>query len=587
MQQNDLQQNRLREPIVSVLGHVDHGKTTLLDAIRLTTEANKEAGGITQRIGATEIRSKDLILRSHGMLNETNLHIPGILFIDTPGHVAFSNMRVRGGVLADIAILVVDINEGFMPQTLESINILKKFKTPFVIAANKIDLVPYFIQLRNETLKNVMKIQRAEYIDEFNNRMYLLMGRLSELNISADQYDRITDFTKSVAIVPVSAKYNIGMAELMTVLAGLSQKFLEKNIRFEASNSKGTVIEVKKEESVGTTLDTVLYQGILRKGDIIAVNTKAGPAVTGVKALLVNSGSGGKRLVEKDKVYSAAGVRILIQDKLDIVNGSPLIVTDGNREEAFQEIRENSTVNVELSENGVSIKADAIGSLEALAYELKSLGISIRNAETGDVTKKDIVNAETLNNPLDRLIVAFSVSMTPDAKEHLLSSDVGVISGGIIYSIVNEASEWLKKRKEDLQEQRKRDYSIPSKFIILPQYIFRSTKPVIVGISVQAGRLKVGDKLIRSDGRFAGTVKSIRENDTSKQFVDAPAEVAVSIEGVTLNRQIFPEKPIYVDIQESVVPLLRKEKLDDDTMQTLEEIINIKRKENKFWGTRA
>lgn len=587
MQQNDLQQNRLREPIVSVLGHVDHGKTTLLDAIRLTTEANKEAGGITQRIGATEIRSKDLILRSHGMLNETNLHIPGILFIDTPGHVAFSNMRIRGGVLADIAILVVDINEGFMPQTLESINILKKFKTPFVIAANKIDLVPYFVQLRNETLKNVMKIQRPEYIDEFNNRMYLLMGRLSELNISADQYDRITDFTKSVAIVPVSAKYNIGMAELMTVLAGLSQKFLEKNIRFEASNSKGTVIEVKKEESVGTTLDTVLYQGILRKGDVIAVNTKAGPAVTGVKALLVNSGSGGKRLVEKDKVYSAAGVRILIQDKLDIVNGSPLIVTDGNREEAFQEIRENSTVNVELSENGVSIKADAIGSLEALAYELKSLGISIRSAETGDVTKKDIVNAETLNNPLDRLIVAFSVSMTPDAKEHLLSSDVGVISGGIIYSIVNEASEWLKKRKEDLQEQRKRDYSIPSKFIILPQYIFRSTKPVIVGISVQAGRLKVGDKLIRSDGRFAGTVKSIRENDTSKQFVDAPAEVAVSIEGVTLNRQIFPEEPIYVDIQESVVPLLRKEKLDDDTMQTLEEIINIKRKENKFWGTRA
>ncbi|MCL5988905.1 MAG: translation initiation factor IF-2 [Candidatus Thermoplasmatota archaeon] len=587
MQQNDLQQNRLREPIVSVLGHVDHGKTTLLDAIRLTTEANKEAGGITQRIGATEIRSKDLILRSHGMLNETNLRIPGILFIDTPGHVAFSNMRVRGGVLADIAILVVDINEGFMPQTLESVNILKKFKTPFVIAANKIDLVPYFIQLKNETLKNVMKIQRPEYIDEFNNRMYLLMGRLSELNISADQYDRITDFTKSVAIVPVSAKYNIGMAELMTVLAGLSQKFLEKNIRFEASNSKGTVIEVKKEESVGTTLDTVLYQGILRKGDIIAVNTKAGPAVTGVKALLVNSGSGGKRLVEKDKVYSAAGVRVLIQDKLDIVNGSPLIVTDGNREEAFQEIRENSTVNVELSENGISIKADAIGSLEALAYELKSLGISIRSAETGDVTKKDIVNAETLNNPLDRLIVAFNVPITPDAKEYLLSSDVGVISGGVIYSIVNEASEWLKKKKEDLLEQRKRDYSIPSKFIILPQYIFRSTKPVIVGISVQAGRLKVGDKLIRSDGRFAGTVKSIRENDTSKQFVDAPAEVAVSIEGVTLNRQIFPEEPIYVDIQESVVPLLRKEKLDDDTMQTLEEIINIKRKENKFWGTRA
>jgi len=582
-----MQQNRLREPIVSVLGHVDHGKTTLLDAIRSTSEANREVGGITQRIGATEIRAKDLISRSHGLLNESNLHIPGILFIDTPGHVAFSNMRVRGGVLADIAILVVDLNEGFMPQTLESINILKKFKTPFVIAANKIDLVPYFTKVEDATLGDILAMQRQEYIDEFNNRIYALMGRLSELDISADLYSRITDFTKNIAIVPVSAKLGIGVAELLAVLSGLSQKFLEKDIRFEESHSRGTIIEVKREESVGTTLDTVLYQGILRKGDIIAVNTRTGPAVTGIKALLVNSHSRGKKLIEKDEVYSAAGVRILIQDKLDILNGSPLIVTNGDMEEAFREIRESSTVNIELSEHGVAIKADAIGSLEALAYELKSSGISIRSAETGDVTKKDIVSAETLNDPLDRVIVAFNVSVTPDAREYMLTSEVGVIEGSIIYSVVKDAAEWLERRKAALLEQKKQNYAIPAKIVILPQYIFRSTKPVIVGVSVQAGRIKVGDKLIRSDGRYAGTIKSIREGDISKQFIDAPAEVAVSIEGVTLNRQIFPEEPIYVDIPESVVPLLRKEKLDDDTMETLEEIIKIKRKENKFWGTRA
>ncbi len=582
-----MQQNRLREPIVSVLGHVDHGKTTLLDAIRSTTEAHREVGGITQRIGATEIRLKDLIARSHGLLSEANLRIPGILFIDTPGHVAFSNMRVRGGVLADIAILVVDLNEGFMPQTLESINILKKFKTPFVIAANKIDLVPYFIRQGNGTLKSTFSFQRKEYMDEFNNRMYLLMGRLSELDISSDQYDRITDFTKNVAIVPVSAKFGIGVAELLAMLSGLSQKFLEKDIQYDEARSKGTVIEVKREESVGTTLDTVLYQGILRKGDTIAVNTKTGPATTGIKALLVNSHVRGKKLIEKDEVYSAAGVRILIQDKIDVLNGSPVILVDTDREEAFREIQESSTVNIELNEHGVSIKADAIGSLEALAYELRSAGIEIRSAETGDVTNKDVISTETLNDPLDRVIVAFSVSITPDAREHILSSDVGVIEGSVIYSVVKDADEWLKKRKQEILEQKKRTYSIPAKIVILPQYIFRSTKPVIVGITVQSGRVKVGDKLIRSDGRFAGTIKSIREGDVSKQFIDAPAEVAVSIDGVTLNRQIFPEEPIYVDILESVVPILRKEKLDEDTMETLDEIIRIKQKENKFWGTRV
>jgi len=133
----------IRSPIVCVLGHVDHGKTSILDAIRGSRVAAREAGGITQMIGASYITKEDierLAKDLHGKLN-FNLKIPGLLFIDTPGHEAFTNLRDRGGSIADIAILVVDIAQGFQPQTIESLRILKQYKTPFVVAANKIDLI--------------------------------------------------------------------------------------------------------------------------------------------------------------------------------------------------------------------------------------------------------------------------------------------------------------------------------------------------------------------------------------------------------------------------------------------------------------
>src|SRR3989304_7123601 len=133
---------RIRQPIVSVLGHGAHGKTSLLDAPRGTTVAAREAGGITQHIGATEV-PLDAILRVCGdLVTGQTFKIPGLLFIDTPGHHAFTPLRARGGALADLAVLVVDVNEGFRPQTIESIRILKHNRTPFVVAANKIDLVP-------------------------------------------------------------------------------------------------------------------------------------------------------------------------------------------------------------------------------------------------------------------------------------------------------------------------------------------------------------------------------------------------------------------------------------------------------------
>lgn len=576
-----------RQPIVCVLGHVDHGKTSILDAIRGTTVAKKEVGGITQRIGATDISLSDIEHRANIPAGKTKLKIPGLLFIDTPGHVAFSNMRARGGALADMAILVVDINEGFKPQTIESINILKKFKTPFVVAANKIDLVPLFTPSRDCNFQAMMKKQREEYRSELENRLYNLVNKFYEYNLSTERYDRISDFSKNVAIVPMSAKLNIGIPDILMVIAGLAQRYLEQDIAFKDIEARGTIIELTKEESLGTTLDTVLYQGVLSKGDTIALNTRSGPALTKVKAMLVNSKGRAKKLLEKNKVMSAAGVRILISDKLDVVSGSPIIEVEQDPQEAFEEIERETQANIPLSEHGVTVKADALGSLEAIAYELEQKDIVIRSAEIGDISRRDITDVATLSDPLDRIIIGFNVALIPEAQEATMVSDVGAKVGDVIYTLVEDTEKWLKARKLELDEGRKKRMAVPSKITIIPDYIFRAAKPVIVGVKVHSGRIKVGDTLMKSDGRYGGTIRSIRDGDVSKQYADAPAEVAISIEGVTLNRQISPEEPLYVDIPESVVKELRDEKMDDNTMLTLEEIIKIKRKENMFWGTRT
>ncbi len=583
----DVRNKKFRQPIVCVLGHVDHGKTTLLDDIRGTSMASKEPGGITQRIAATTIDITRIYRETESLLKGRELSIPGLLFIDTPGHVAFSNMRARGGALADIAILVIDINEGIMPQTVESIDILKRFKTPFIIAANKIDLIPFYTDVRTHLFTEFLKKQREEYRVELDKRVYDIVNRLYEYGLSGERFDRISDFTKNVAIVPVSAKKNIGIPEILMVISGLAQRFLENNITYRETNGRATIIEVRREESAGIMLDAVLYQGTMRSGDMVALNTRSGPAVTRIKAIFVNTGRGKKTLKEVHEISAAEGIRVLISDKLDVLSGSPLISIDGDPDKAFREIEEETKVDIKISEKGIYLKAEAIGSLEAVAYELSKAGIPIRAAEVGDITKRDITDTLTLTDPFEKLIVGFNVGILPEARDLLGSTDVDVITGDIIYKIVEDSEKWFENKKLEITEKRKLQMPVPSRMRIMPEYIFRASKPVIVGIKLETGQLKVGDTLIRMDGKYAGVVKSIRQDDVSVRYINAPAEVAVAIDNVTLNRQIFAGDTLYVDIPESVVKDLKKNPLDEGTMITLEEIIRIKRQENPFWGTKV
>ena len=586
-----MEKSYVRQPIVSVLGHVDHGKTTLLDYIRGSTVALREAGAITQHIGATEVPI-DVIKEMCGeLLKGKDFTLPGLLFIDTPGHHAFTTLRRRGGSIADIAILIVDINEGFKPQTYESLMILKQYKTPFVVAVNKIDTITGWRKEKGilpERLKKQSELARSI----FEEKIYDIIGTLSEHGFSSDLYSNIKDFTRNVAIVPISAKTGEGVPELLMILVGLAQRFLEKHLTIEKGPAKGTVLEVKEERGLGTTIDVIIYSGTLRATDTIAVGTRNEPVITKIKALLKPKPldeirDPRERFENVEEVHAACGIKISAPNLEDVIPGSPLrVVTPENKDKIIEEIKEQTELHIELDEEGAVAKADTIGSLEAIVKEAKSRNIKIRKAEVGNVSKRDIIEASATNDPLQRVILAFNVKILPEAEEEMKNHDVEVIREDVIYTLMERYEEWVYKKREEIERAKREAIPRPGMIKFLPGYVFRVSKPAIIGVRVLAGRIKPGMKLIKEDGKVVGTIKSIQSEKKSLNEAIQGQEVAISIEGPTVGRQIKEEDILYTDLPEGVVRKLKEMKdLTYDEREVLNKIIEIKRKTvDRFWG---
>jgi len=566
----------IRQPIVAVLGHVDHGKTTLLDYIRGSAIADREAGAITQHIGATEVPLDAIKKICGGLLKEKKFKIPGLLFIDTPGHFAFITLRARGGALADLAILVIDINEGIMEQTDESIKILKRYKTPFVVAANKIDAIHGWRSSDGIVSKRI-EIQNEMVKKEFDEKFYRLVGMLYDRGFSAERYDKIRDFTHNIAIVPISAKTGEGIPELLMILIGLAQKFLEKNLKSQKKGGEAVVLEVKEERGLGTTIDTIVYNGVIKVGDKIVVAGKNEPFITTVRALLkpkpldeIRDPS--DRFQNVKECTAACGIKIAAPELEKTFAGAPIkVVEDVERD--IKKIKNAMKMNIETQEEGIIIKADAIGSLEALVFLLKDKNIPIRKAEVGDISKRDIVEAQTNSNPLNRIIAGFNVKLLEEEYE-----GVEIIQERIIYKLIEKLEEWRNKKEKELEEEKRKKITYPGMILLLPDYIFRVSKPAIVGVRVIAGEIRTGQKLIRDDGKQIGKIKSIQSEKRTVQIAKQGMEVAVAIEGATVGRQIKSGQTLYVDINKEDIEKLVEMDLSPDERDVLEKIIKIKRR---------
>ena len=570
----------IRSPIVAVLGHVDHGKTTILDSIRGSNVAKKEAGGITQMIGASYIlrESIDELAKALKGKMQFPLKIPGLLFIDTPGHAAFTNLRERGGSIADIAILVVDIQQGFQPQTIESLKILKQFKTPFLIAANKIDLVNGWKTHDTTSFLESLSLQPPHVQEKFDEKIYNIVGKISEYGFDSERFDRVTDFSKNIAIVPVSAKTKEGLSELLMLIAGLSQKFLEGSLEIEESGrGKGSIIEVKEEKGMGTTIDVILYDGVIKKNDEIAFLTGEGVKRTSVRGLLEPNMGGGDKFKNLDEVAAAAGVKIFAPGLEDAIPGSPLVVV-GNFEEDKKEI-ELQFKNVLIEEKdvaGIILKADSLGSVEAIVNLLKDEGIPIKEARVGKINRKDVVTAQAVASESKYFgaVLGFNVKILDEARETAGETGPPIIWSNIIYNLVDQYKEWVEEEKQKEKKEAIAKFPWPGKIKLLPGFCFRASKPAVFGVQILEGRVKKGYRLMNSSGQFVGEIRGIQHEKKDVDEATKGMQVAVSCDKITYGKDVNENEVLYVHMLEEEQKKWDKQMdlLDNDEKQLLEEI---------------
>jgi translation initiation factor 5B len=583
----------LRQPILSLLGHVDHGKTTLLDRIAGSVRAAHEAGGITQHIGAIEVPREAVLELCHGILRRDQFAVPGLLIIDTPGHRSFETLRRRGGALADLAILVVDAREGVMPQTRESIQILRHEKTPFVVALTKIDLLAGW-------RKPIGVVPLAEHITragpEFQKsldaHLYAISESLVEFGISADRFDRVSDFSRNVGIVPVSAKTGIGVAELLALVVGLSQRFLKGELALEEGGAEATILERSDQKGVGPVASAILYRGDLKPGDEIVVTGRSEPFATRVRGIYrpaarAKGQSSSPRLHAVPEVHAAAGVYVAAPGIEMALPGGVLrrVRTEPERLAALEELGREVASAVPIAESGVQICSDTLGGIEALAFECAQAGIPIHGAEVGPVHRAMVLRIIDVKDPLHRAILAFNVPVLPDALPEGSSEQVQVFRGEVMYRILEEYTHWKEERSESLAKERRLELVHPAKFELLRGFVFRSSKPAIVGIRVLAGRLRPGVRIMRSDGTDVAILKSLQKENDSVKEAEAGDELAASLDGAIVGRSVHEGDVLYVSVPESAARAFRTQPLTDVERAVLDEVIRIRRATTgPFWG---
>jgi len=576
--------SKIRQPIVTVVGHVDHGKTSILDCLRNSSLQNREAGGITQKISFTSYPINQL-KKACPLIEKSKieLDIPGFLLIDTPGHAAFTNLRKRGGSLADLAVLVIDISEGIKPQTAEVLQILKLNKTPFVIALNKIDKLSEW-RKKSDDLKENIELQNERVKQLFNEKYMTLIGSLQSFGFDSDLYYNINDFTKKIAMIPTSANTYEGIPELIMMLCGLSQKFLTQKLILN-SEPKGVMLEVKKSKSTHY-IEAILYDGILKRTDEIAVAGFDGkPIITKIR-ILEEIEPLQTRFKTKEEVVAATGIRMQLVEKENILPGMPFLKYNGNYEEIEQQFKKELSQIIKTEKKGIIAKADSLGSLEALLVLLKQQNIPVVRTGIGNINKKDAINAKANLeiDELDAIIIGFNVKIDEDAKE--ISSKIKIITNEVVYKLIEDLVAFRLEKIKEIEKNKLLGLSTICKVELLPQYIFRNTKPAIFGVRIMGGKLISNLPMINEDNEKIGKIKNIQLEQKPIKEATKNMEVAISISGVNYERQLKEKNYLYTNINEGQFKSFKKNKdlLSGEEIQILREISEIKRKINPEWG---
>ena len=589
----------MRQPVIVVLGHVDSGKTSLLDRIRGTAVQAREAGGITQHIGASFFPIETLRELSGHLISNTGgkIEIPGVLVIDTPGHEAFANLRVRGGSAADISIVVVDAMKGFEVQTYESIAILKSKKVPFIIALNKTDMIPGWKPGSSTFITDSLKGQDKSTLSILDRKIYEVVGSLSTLGFVSEAFNRVNDFTKEIAIVPVSSKTGEGIPEIIVVLIGLTQAYLKTKLQQNSNFAKGIVLEVKEEPGLGTTINLILLEGSLKIGSQLVLATRNGAIVSKIRTILLPKPLDEMRdprdkFTQEKEVSAAAGVKIVGTNLEEVLAGSPAL--ELVKEKMLDDLKRQVTSEVSEviksgAKDGIVLKADTLGSLEAIVEMLKKDKVPIRVADIGPVSRRDVIEALTVskNDHYLGIVLSFGTTILPDASDEAKTRRIKIIQEPIIYDLVQNYIQWVNDEKGNEESRLFEKTCLPCELVILPGHIFRKSHPAIIGVELLRGRLRQKMRLMNSSGTDVGYVQQIQEAGNPVSELSAPSQAAVSIDKAIVGRTIKEKERLFTIPTEQEIKGLRERfghLISEDERALLEELIIRRRKVVPIYG---
>lgn len=591
---------KLRQPVVVVLGHVDSGKTSLLDRIRGTAVQSREVGGITQHIGASYFpieTIKEITGKLFDKLSKSENPVPGLLVIDTPGHEVFANLRMRGGSAADIAIVVVDVNKGLEAQTIESLDILKNRKVPFVIALNKIDQISGWKKNNSILIAEQLKIQDPTILSYLDEKVYNVVGALSRIGFSSEAFWRVKDFTKELAIVPVSAVTGTGVPELLAVLVGLTQQYMSKRLERHETETKGIVLEVNDEVGLGPSANIILLDGTLKHGDRIVVGKRDSVTSTKIKALLLPKPLDEMRdprdkFRHVDTVIAAAGLKITSPDLDGVLAGSPLYVVNNPEDE--ERLKSNieteiKSAIIQTESNGIILRCDTIGSIEAITELLKKENIPVRSADLGNITRRDILSASAVREK-DRylgVVLGFNVKVLEEAEKEAYERRIKIFNEKIIYNLVRSYSEWVTY--ERVHEDSIIFNEIPPicKFQFLKGYVFRRNNPAVFGAEILIGKLRQKISVMNEKGKKIGVIHQIQNEGKNLEVADKGTQVALSIKGPTVGRQINEGDIFYTDLNSKQTKFLLERfsnRLNEEEKEVFNFILSKKREIDPAFG---
>jgi translation initiation factor 5B len=573
------------------MGHIDSGKTTLLDKIKGTNICAKEAGKITQHIGATEIPLKVIKQISGDLLSnyKYDIKLPGLLFIDTPGHSAFDNLRERGGSLADLVILIVDINKGLQAQDIETLEILKLYKVPFILAANKIDLINGWHQ-NDCSFSKSLKEQDQNTLDKLDEKIYKLVGQLYDHGFIADRFDRVEDFKKKITIIPISAERSWGLPELILFLSVLTQKFLDKKLKIDPLNKpQATVLEVGTIKGIGASADCIVYQGVFKVRDKIVFPTKNGLEESKIKALLkINVLSAVDKKKQKYKnlnyVSAASGVKLVANNIDKCIPGGSIVHFDDKK--AVEHLKKKSyKCFSKIDENGAFVKADTLGSLEALIKLLDQENICVSKSDIGDFTAKDLLELKILHkeDPKKGVLFLFNTKIPKDLELEIQKEKIPIFKNNIIYKLIEDYQDWLEAVNNKEKQKLLKELIYPCVIKILPNHIFRSSKPAVVGVRVIKGRLVAGSYLLNSNNKIIGKIINVQDEGKNIDIANKDQEVAISIDGATYLKDFKEKDKLTIKLNKDMISKLEKikDELSSEEIDLLVEAKKRNKEENK------